>query len=216
MTRYPNARWYPGDVSKHYDVDNACRGIVYHSMEGYIGYALLEVADPNIKLSWPFSVCKDGTVYQHYELETSCLCNGNYYANTNYIGIEHEGVKGEPLTDAQLAASIKLTQWISKVKGFPLVVGNTLLEHNQVVLMEYPNAGYTTCPNSRIPFNKYIEDNVIVTPLDQSKSVEFVLSLVNNVTDIISDSNGCTVLQLETPSIPITPGYKLYGVIVKE
>lgn len=214
---YPDGIYIPGDINKRYNVDNNTIGIVMHSMEGYIDYALEMIQDADIRLSWHFSIDGQGNVYQHYLPTDSCFCNGNYWANTNYIGIEHEGIAGQPLTTAQLTASIKLVHWLANLCKFPVIPGKTLLLHKDVVQLQYPNAGPTNCPSGRIPLDVYVKDyDVKVTNLDQSQSIQFVQKLVANVNDIITDSNGCTVLQLETPSIPLTPGYKLYGVVVKE
>lgn len=214
---YPQAiQDVQGADNKYFPAINSGLGIVLHSAEGYRTALLQEVQDPNVALSWHFSIDKQGNVYQHYTIDKSCWHGGNYFANTNYIGIEHEGIIGEPLTSEQFIASYNLVHWLADTLGIPIINRVTLHAHKDVWNMSVPNTGPTSCPNNRIPFDSYTEDDVEVTQLDQSDSIKFIQELVANVSDIVADANGCTVLELKTPRINVTPGYKLYGVIVKE
>lgn len=156
--RYAQAVWRPGAAGKVYPDQNRVEGIVCHSAEGSIDGLLRRVADPAAQVSWHFSVAKDGTVYQHYETEASCWHGGNKRANTTLIGIEHEGVAGEPLTEAQTAASVALCRWIAAIPvAWSMERRKTLWEHNEVVLWEQPNAGPTQCPSGRIPWERYTD-----------------------------------------------------------
>lgn len=215
--RYHGAIWLPGAPGKQWPTPNACAGVVMHSAEGYRAAMLAEVQDQSVELSWTFSVMRDGEVFQHYELEASCWGNGNEWANEHFVSVEHEGVTGQPLTAPQLAASVALVHWITKACGFPAFRGITWLEHREVAQIGYPNHGPTSCPNGRIPWVEYTKDaDVDVTQLDQSASIRFVQEVAANVAAIVSDANGCTVVKLDTPKIPVSPGYTLYGVVVKD
>lgn len=164
----PLAIQQPGAISKQgYQgrTTNSVRGVVCHSMEGYAEAALAEVKDASMPLSWHFSVLEDGTVWQHYPLNAICWHGGNQPINESLIGIEHEGVKGVPLTDVQLASSIALVDWIAGQGGWTPQRHVTLFEHNEVVTLYTPNAGPTACPNGRIPWEQYVEDEMQTIPV---------------------------------------------------
>ncbi len=149
---YPLAIQHRGPASKLWPERNAQAGIVLHSLEGYVPYALQEIDDEAIALSWHFTVAADGLVYQHYDLWESPWHAGTKAANIRLIGIEHEGVAGVPLTDIQRNASVALVQWIADESGLVLsrdAATRTLWEHNEI-----PGA-QTTCPNGRIPWEAY-------------------------------------------------------------
>src|SRR3990167_5801594 len=122
-------------------------GVICHSAEGY--WACMEqiLQDSNSRKSWHFSIVKDGTVYQHYNILDSPWHAGHQIANQDLVGIEHEGRVGEPLTTPQLESSIELVKWLSEQLGFSLVRGHGLYEHN-----EFTN---TACPSGRIPWDRY-------------------------------------------------------------
>lgn len=151
MSRYPGATWRPGAAWKSWGATNAGAGVLMHSMEGTEAGAW-SVLDGNAMASWHFSVMTDGRVFQHYDLDQSCWHAGGKASNERFIGIEHEGKKGEPLTDQQLASSTGLVRWLSQELGWEPVRGVTMLEHR-----EAPGAA-TTCPNGRIPWEAYVND----------------------------------------------------------
>ena len=135
---------------------NRQRGVVCHSMVGSYAAALGELRNPNRQASWHFSVLKSGLVVQHAELTAQCWHAGSA-RNNDLIGIEHEGglnPYNEPLTPAQLDASVALVRWLAKECPFPLVRGVGLLEHNEV------SGSPTACPSNRIPWDKYEEEDV--------------------------------------------------------
>jgi N-acetyl-anhydromuramyl-L-alanine amidase AmpD len=103
------------------------------------------------QVSWHFTVLKDGAVWQHYGLDSSCWHAGNRANNARLIGIEHEGKAGEPLTEAQTQASVSLVRWIAATQGWPLERHTRLLEHNEVYA--------TACPSGRIPWERYVPEN---------------------------------------------------------
>lgn len=149
---YPGATWRPGPDWKTWGQTNSGAGVLLHSMEGYEAGAW-SVLDGNAPASWHFSVMTDGAVYQHYDLKASCWHAGGRASNQQLIGIEHEGMKGQPLTDAQLASSVGLVRWLSQELGWEMRRGETMLEHR-----EAPGAA-TTCPNGRIPWEAYVPEN---------------------------------------------------------
>lgn len=153
MNWYPQAIRRVGLPSKVWPEPNVHVGIIEHSAEGYES-GLWAQLDGAAQVSWHFTILKDGRVYQHYDLTASCWHAGSKTQNLRYIGIEHEGVSGEPLTEAQVASSVALTKWIAAECMFapvrePVAV-RTLWEHREV-----PGSA-TTCPNGRIPWERYM------------------------------------------------------------
>lgn len=167
MSMYPAASWYPGPTLKRgyysaageLQTSSPKNGIICHSMVGSVDNALarLELSPwvPRGDASWQFSVTKTGKVLQHYDSLDVCWHAGSRVRNFLTIGIEHEGGpegnESEPLTPAQLAASVDLVSWLCDQHGIPQVRDtNTLaglLEHNQVYA--------TACPSGRIPWEEY-------------------------------------------------------------
>lgn len=147
---YPPAEQRPGPAWKVWPDQNAREGVILHSLEGS-GLAGLSQLVGTVQVSWHFTVLKDGAVWQHYGLDSSCWHAGNRANNARLIGIEHEGKAGEPLTEAQTQASVALVRWIAATQGWPLERHTRLLEHNEVYA--------TACPSGRIPWERYVPEN---------------------------------------------------------
>lgn len=168
MTRCPFALWYPGPTDKVNPWPRIGKGAVLHSAEGSLGAALARLEDdalpapgqPDLRVSWHFTVALDGTILQHYELEAQtwhATATGNPY----YVGIEHEGsVATGPETDAQVQSDIRLCRWIASVDGWPAFTrdgdGRTLWEHNQLFA--------TACPSGRIRWPDILKELNMPTP----------------------------------------------------
>ncbi len=158
---------------------NTNNGVVCHSSEGDWSDTYGPVDTMKQRgLSWHFSVFKSGRVEQHFGIKVVTWHGGNRPINECLIGIEHEGVAGEPLTLVQLAASIALVKWCGEQGGWPLVRHQSLWEHNEVVGQYSPNAGPTTCPNGRIPWDEYTkEEDMTLIPLSDTAKVKLGLAL---------------------------------------
>lgn len=147
---YPYAVQTPGPANKAgYSPprDNTQQGVILHSAEGYSAgmYSRLNGSD---QVSWHFSVYKDGSVAQHYPVNAQCW-HAETPANYHYIGVESEGVAGEPLTPQQIDALVSLLKWLSLVGDWPgFIRHDTLYEHNEFV--------HTSCPSGRIPWDTLI------------------------------------------------------------
>lgn len=121
------------------------QGVVVHSAEGSLESAL-GVLDGPRPASWHLTVAKDGRYYQHYPLETICWHAGAD-ANPRYVGIECEGVAGEPLTPEQVETLRSVLDWLQAVDAWPVRErGVTLFEHNEFMP--------TACPSGRIPWDE--------------------------------------------------------------
>lgn len=163
---YPQAEAYPGPSNKQDNGENALQGVIVHSAEGSTNSAIIQLFSA-FRVSWHFTVSKDGSVKQHYPLTTITWHARD--ANLYYVGIEEEGIAGEPLTELQLHATVHLIHWISVQTGWDDVRwGDQLREHNEFVA--------TACPSGRIPWD-VIEEKVweLMHPPAQSHSVERVL-----------------------------------------
>lgn len=141
-------------------------GEVKHSAEGSADGLLSVLYGPR-DASWHFSVLQDGTVWQHYPLEAitwHCGIKGDerfdtsLIGNITLIGVEHEGGGpgryGEPLTEAQYRATLRLSQDIRRLCSH-LGAGRPQLRRN---LWEHRWLSWTTCPSDRIPWGRLIED----------------------------------------------------------
>ncbi len=175
--KYPQAVWMPGPPDKQGYTDiviNQCAGIVNHSMVGRFDDAIARLRSTD-RASWHFSIDKQGRVFQHYEVEAVCWHAGTPRANGRLIGCEHEGGPegnvSEPLTAPQLAASIALTQWLARTKGFPLELRKGLWEHNWL--------STTACPSSRIPWEFYVQEDEM-TQQDKDE----IVKRINDHTDM--------------------------------
>ncbi len=180
---YPGCVQMPGPAASQYPDRNSAEGVIEHSAEGYEAGLRAQLAGGQV--SWHFTVYRSGRVEQHYALNASCWHAGSKAANARLVGVEHEGVSGQPLTNAQLAASVMLTRWIAAQGGWvPARNGHqTLYEHREV------NPA-TLCPNGRIPWGYYEEAAVDVKPLDQSETIAFVQRFVGKVSEIVGDQDG--------------------------
>lgn len=162
MTRVSGAEWYPGPVAGKTGYSdgrrNSIAGIIAHSTEGS-KQGLLNSSQSPTGWSWHISNMKDGSLYQHYELEAVCYHAGNLVANEALIGIENEGFVGEPLTEAQVYNLWRVMHEIAAIpQAYQLVRGVTAFEHNEVWNWATPNAGPTACPSNRIPWARILQD----------------------------------------------------------
>ena len=161
---------YPGAARRALD---QIEGEVKHNMEGSLGGAFAELGKLTRRASWTFSISKIGEVYQHYPLEAitwHCGRIGDFdslsaaIGNLVLVGIEHEGAAGEPLTEAQIQATLRISQQLHflcpKVASAGPVRRVTLWEHREL--------SQTSCPSDRIPWERIIaglkEDDMALTP----------------------------------------------------
>lgn len=209
MTRYEASVWAPGPPLQVYVGKNAREGVILHSAEGYFSEAYRPRDTMEQRgVSWHFTVFKDGRVEQHYDLDAVCWHAGTQ-ANLWLLGVEHEGEAGEPLTPAQTAASVALVRWLARECGWANLArsgpSQRLYEHREVNLK-------TTCPNGRIPWAAYEEEDVLkLDPVDtQSEAIELVKRSAFAV-----GPDGGQWFEIKGGYTP-KPGYKALLVEVKE
>ena len=166
--RYPKAIWRPWrylatspaeHVGKptYYANLNHPRGAMLHIMQGWMTTVLRWADIGFYPKSWHYSIGRDGTVYQHldhkhggyhggitsakardypprWRLWRGASINVNHYT----IGIEHEGLAGQPFTAAQAKASIELCLWLADLFEWP-VDEDHFPPHAAVDLRDRPN-----------------------------------------------------------------------------
>lgn len=164
---------------------NPVKGLFCHSAEGY--EAGLWVVLETYPVSWHLSNLKDGRLYQHYPFSAQCW--HATAANNQYVGMEHEGKLGEPLTAAQKANSRRVIQDLSVYYNWaprrPTTVTDltaTLYEHKEVV--RFGGTG-SACPNGRIPWDELLGDTLANISTDGSKRIveegNFIVTYNNNI-----------------------------------
>jgi N-acetyl-anhydromuramyl-L-alanine amidase AmpD len=125
-------------------------------MEGGLAAAHGVLSGP-AQSSWHFSNPKVGPLEQHYAMSRITWHGGSLGANRRYVGIEHEGVAGEPLTASQIENDVALLGWLAEndVQPWPgLIRLDTLWEHNE---MTRYGSKATACPSGRIPWQEVID-----------------------------------------------------------
>ena len=144
-------------------------GEVKHDAQGGLAYLLnynAGLTDTAQRKSWTFSIAEDGTTYQHYPLEAITWHAGvigderrdtSLIGNLTLVGEEHAG--SGVIRGPQLASSLRLTRDIRALcnTGPPVRLKN-LFEHREL--------SWTFCPNGRIPWQAFLEeDNVTADEL---------------------------------------------------
>ena len=139
--------------------------------------------NPDRQASWHFSILRDGTLYQHYEIEDICWHCGlpgderrdtSLIGNITLVGEEHEGYAGEPLTLAAKTTTIQLTADLRMLCPIPEPpeLRKNLWEHNWL--------SSTACPSGRIPWAEIIpaleENHMPLTDADK----QWINEAVNN------------------------------------
>ncbi|MER6156362.1 N-acetylmuramoyl-L-alanine amidase [Streptomyces sp. NPDC001868] len=99
------------------------RYIVVHDTEGYWDTTLELVQDPTY-VSWHYSLrSTDGHIAQHIKNKDVAWHAGNWYINSESIGLEHEGFLASPdawYTEAMYRTSARLVKYLSDRYGVPL------------------------------------------------------------------------------------------------
>jgi len=155
------------------------KGLIGHSAEGRFN-AALAVLNSTRQVSFCLFIDYYGGTYQFYPLSAVTWHGGCVFANAHFVGVEHEGRAGEPLTRAQVASLAEFTAWLAEQEDWPSIERRaTLREHREMA--EY-GAAPTACPSGRIPWQEVIEMATLIEELDaRLKAVEGHLPLVDGV-----------------------------------
>ena len=163
-------------------------GEVKHSTEGPLLAAFGELDKLERRASWTFTIDADGTVYQHFPLESitwHCGVLGDRSVDTSLIGNltlvgeEHVDRIGgqmlEILTSAAQASSVRITKEIRalcpRVRANPPTLRRNLWEHGWL--------SWTACPSGLIPWGTIIpaltveEDDMALSPAAEKGIEDF-------------------------------------------
>jgi hypothetical protein len=147
------------------------RAVVDHSAEGWKDGTIGVIFGPRLA-SFQFLIDVDApaTLYQFYPVDADCWhCgdvddDGGVAGNIDLVGVEHAGMAGQALTEAQYQTSLRLYRWLAQTRGWgPATLYKphgtpqdwakaTMFEHNWV------SDVYTSCPSGRIPWQRYLAD----------------------------------------------------------
>ena len=165
----PGAIIVPGHPDKvGYPSGNSgpLRGTVVHSAEGWRSELKRLVQDVNRRASWCFSVLTDGTIWQHYPVDSWLWHSGDtdddggVKGNMELGSIEEEGLAGTPINEKQVASTVRVIQFQAShferdksYARYPVMPsdGWTLAEHNQI------SNTFTACPSGRIRWDDILE-----------------------------------------------------------
>lgn len=112
--------------------------IVDHWMAGSFASALARFMTPGAGVSAHYNISATGRIVQLVRDEDTAYHAGNWTINTRAIGIEHEAGPGVDPTDAIYEASGWLHHHLSDLHDIPLVVGDTVIPHGQIVPTRCP------------------------------------------------------------------------------
>jgi hypothetical protein len=170
-------RRQPGPLDKVYSERNTVDFYVAHSAVGYYGGWANRLFSQQRDAAGRYTayaavsahgwIGYDGVCVQHYPLTASCWASGSRTANTRGVAFETEGGapgrESEPLTEAQLAALVRILEDIAVWKGAtnaywrrpssPQDLGATLYEHRECVRF---GSAPTACPSGRIPWDEVL------------------------------------------------------------
>lgn len=137
--------------------------IVDHITAGLFPGCLNWLCNPAAQASAHYLVTKTGRIFQMVKDEYKAWHAGGVnkpnwklYDGTNpnlyTIGIEHEALAGEGLTDAQYQASLWLHKELMEKWGIP-VDDEHIIGHNRIDSVDRPN-----CPGAKFPWTKLFSD----------------------------------------------------------
>ncbi|HXH05356.1 MAG TPA: peptidoglycan recognition family protein [Vicinamibacterales bacterium] len=149
----------PGPPEKVSPGINTVAGAVLHSAEGYEAAIMSTLATR--AASWHFTNLYDGRLWQHYPVSARCWhVGGASFPNNSLVSIEHEGIAGERLTEAQIATSVRVLRdlmayggWQPRRPESPFDRTATLYEHRECTRF---GAGASACPSGRIPWDEIL------------------------------------------------------------
>lgn len=143
---------------------NKVIAIVEHIMDGTLEGTDSWFADPSSQVSAHFGVGKNGEIHQYVDIDNEAWANGvvakpswpllipNANPNSYTVSIEHEGHRGDVLTEAQYQATLSLQRWL--IAEFGIVPNtDTIIGHNRIDGVDRAN-----CPGAGFPWNRLFKD----------------------------------------------------------
>lgn len=163
MTSQFNIQWAGSPNFKSGRNGKKIIAIVDHITQGLMPGTLSWMQNPSAKASAHYLVTRKGEIYQLVKDEDAAYhagavskpswplydgTNPNYYT----LGIEHEGMTGEPLAEIQYQASLWLHQYLIK-KHCLQINNNSIIGHYRIDSVNRPN-----CPGSAFPWDRLFKD----------------------------------------------------------
>lgn len=215
---YPGAIWH---ASPNFWQDRDGQSVIAiccHIMQSTIASADGWFMNPASEVSAHFGVTKDGKVYQWVRTDSAAWCNGimdkpnmaigwiaecfnrNINPNLRSIGIEHEGLSGQPMPEAQYQATLALQKWIVATYGVK-VDSQHIVRHADI---DSVNRKY--CPGSGFPMARLLADLA-----SQSQPQDPPLQLNGFNVQLGFKARFLVHGSLENPDDPVTGGIKVFG-----
>jgi len=154
------AKVIPGVPDKVYSQRNRMEALIGHSIVGSIDAAIGRFLSTEKQggqytaaaaASCTFLISYSGELIQMYPIWASPWTSGGYETNTRFVPIEMEGGAypnySEPMTDAQVSATMRLAGEFEAYTGKRVVPGTTFREHREAAA-QYGYAP-TACPSGR-------------------------------------------------------------------
>lgn len=143
-----------------------------HIMQGYMAGTFARFNNPSQQVSAHFGVSRNGLIVQYVEMNRWSYANGilqdgfdhsldwlleckvkGINPNKRTISIEHEGLSGEPMPDAQYGATLALHKFIIETWPTIKVDRKHIVGHYQISPKDKP-----FCPGPSFPFDRLIGD----------------------------------------------------------
>lgn len=120
MARCPFATWRSSPNFNAGGITGQPYGVVFHVEQGTEQGTEAVFSEPSWQASSHFGVAKDGSLDQFVDTADKAWAEAE--GNGYWWSIEHEGMSGQPLTDAQIATDVHLIAWLRTIDPFPLVL----------------------------------------------------------------------------------------------
>lgn len=174
---YPGALWFRARNYTRGRNGHSVRVIINHIAQGTDLDGWFTRDSRNTSSSSHFGIYQDGSVRQYVRLSDTAWANGidfsdgynayksnlsywwvkwcwDNWVNPNYvtISIEHQGFSGQPITEAQYQASLKLNFWLATKLGLPIDTQHITGHY----VIDSVNRPY--CPGSTFPWQRLYTD----------------------------------------------------------
>ena len=177
MVAKPAIQWHaahPANLTKGRG-GYALEFLVLHIMEGTLAGCAAWFGNPAARASTHFGVGMDGRILQFVDLADTAYAHGavevardaaprvlreNWGVNPNQlgVGIEHEGMSGDAMTEAQFDASTRLATWLFATELLPGGASGVAVDREHVLRHgEISPRSRTRCPGyPEETFSRYV------------------------------------------------------------
>jgi N-acetylmuramoyl-L-alanine amidase len=143
---------------------NGLQGLAAHSAEGWESYLRGYANDQSRRASWNLSNLRSGVLLQHYPVFAQTWTSGAGWPNNNLVGMESEGIAGQPLNEAQIANVERVLRDLSVFTGrtdIQRIGQRTSAPDGVLLIVEHREAtrwgaAATECPSDRYPWGEIL------------------------------------------------------------